>query len=681
MRYRWITILFALIHIAVFAQDPIWHDRIDSSVIQVLRVRSKLTVTPIQSTDLRRTASPLGEADPVKYIQTLPGVSTGMEGSSAFYVRGGNGGNNLTTLDGVPIYGTGHLLGLTTAYPFEIIERSDFYAGGFPSDVGGFTSSLLRLKSISGDYQTAKSSVFANNFLVGALVSNPLKKNCSSLLTSFRISPFGLEYNLIRPQFKTGLSLPDQINTKAGDMFIKASWKIGDHDNVFLSLFGSIDQYGYNPDKSSSQSLGWSNVIANLAWERVTAFGWKMEVRLSHNGFRAVQNQQHVIKPKTTRMALQSSLTEEGLQAMVSKQVSPKLNIQSGADGFVSFFMPGVSKVYNRKKLIATAGRSLTTVRGSMHGLFNYSNGPFRTTAGFRATVFGAGDHMICNPSSDLLVSYDLSPVISIKATYDHTIQYFHSLEGIPTGWSMEMLIPSNMKNKPELADQAWVGFDYSSGSLYISGGGFYKQMKNLVFYSDASSFFNSNWREWQSNLESGTGRSFGLEVISRIETNRLNGQLSYTLSHTDRVFSSMNDGRPFPFKFDRRHIINLTGEYKFSKSQSLTAGLSYMSGHWETVKSGSYYVYSLGSEDRRETAEADYTSHPNNFHLHAYFRMDCGYHLTIGKKRNQNLSFGIYNLTNRHNTYSLSWDSEESKWKKLSIFPIMPNFTYRVNF
>ena len=120
MRYRWITILFALIHIAVFAQDPIWHDRIDSSVIQVLRVRSKLTVTPIQSTDLRRTASPLGEADPVKYIQTLPGVSTGMEGSSAFYVRGGNGGNNLTTLDGVPIYGTGHLLGLTTAYPFEI---------------------------------------------------------------------------------------------------------------------------------------------------------------------------------------------------------------------------------------------------------------------------------------------------------------------------------------------------------------------------------------------------------------------------------------------------------------------------------------------------------------------------------------------------------------------------------
>ena len=37
--------------------------------------------------------------------------------------------------------------------------------------------------------------------------------------------------------------------------------------------------------------------------------------------------------------------------------------------------------------------------------------------------------------------------------------------------------------------------------------------------------------------------------------------------------------------------------------------------------------------------------------------------------------------LVNRHNAYSLSWDSEDGRWKKLSIFPIMPNFTYRISF
>jgi hypothetical protein len=61
---------------------------------------------------------------------------------------------------------------------------------------------------------------------------------------------------------------------------------------------------------------------------------------------------------------------------------------------------------------------------------------------------------------------------------------------------------------------------------------------------------------------------------------------------------------------------------------------------------------------------------------------MDVGYHMTLqGKKNLHDLSLGIYNLTNRHNAYSLSWDSEDGRWKKLSIFPIMPNFTYRVSF
>lgn len=39
-----------------------------------------------------------GESDAIKYIQTLPGVSTGAEGASAIYVRGGNIGSNVMTL-------------------------------------------------------------------------------------------------------------------------------------------------------------------------------------------------------------------------------------------------------------------------------------------------------------------------------------------------------------------------------------------------------------------------------------------------------------------------------------------------------------------------------------------------------------------------------------------------------
>ena len=133
MRRSSLAIALALLPLTLSAQNTEWNERIDSSVVEARRLRPEMTVIRINPADLRRTASPMGEADPIKFIQTLPGVSSGMEGSSAYYVRGGNEGNNLTTLDGIPIYGTGHLLGLTTAYPSEIVSRNRFYAGGFPT--------------------------------------------------------------------------------------------------------------------------------------------------------------------------------------------------------------------------------------------------------------------------------------------------------------------------------------------------------------------------------------------------------------------------------------------------------------------------------------------------------------------------------------------------------------------
>ena len=686
MRFHILSIILMFLPVALFAQNAVWNERIDSSVIQARRVRPELTVIPINTADLRRTASPLGEADPIKFIQTLPGVSTGMEGSSAYYVRGGNEGNNLTTLDGIPIYGTGHLLGLTTAYPSEIVSTNDFYAGGFPSDVGGFTSSLLQLTTADGDFEKTRSSLFVNNFLAGAQVSKPRKGNKSSLLASVRVSPLGLEYNLLRPLMDEGLSVPDHINALVGDAFVKVTWKTRDRERIFLSVFGSYDRYGFSPNKTSSQALGWSNLIGNLAWIRESASGWEWESKLSHNDFRAFQDQTQKINSNTTRMSLQSALIEEGLQTKASKELNARLRVQTGADAYLSFFQPGVSKVYQNRERAATAGKSLITGRGSLYGQMGFNSGPFHATAGLRGTVFFSKDYTTVKPIADLLVSFELTPSLTVKATYDHAVQFFHSLEGIPTGWSMEMLIPSTSQNRPETADQAWAGVEYDHGPVTFSIGGFYKSMKDLVFFADASSFFNSGWREWQYNLESGTGTSYGLEFLSRVETKRFSGQLSYTLSKTDRVFQSLNFGHPIPFKFDRRHMLNFTGEYKLSKgekaSHSLTAGVSFMNGHWETVKSGSYPIYSLGSEDKREEKEADYTSHPNNFQLPAYFRMDVGYHLTLqGKKNQHELSLGIYNLTNRHNAYSLSWDSEAGRWKKLSIFPILPNFTYRITF
>ena len=90
-----------LLYMAVFSvnaqnvgemRDTIRSSRIVSDRIVERDAGTRIIALP----ELRSMVSATGDADVIKYIQTLPGVSTGAEGSSAIYVRGGNIGSNLT---------------------------------------------------------------------------------------------------------------------------------------------------------------------------------------------------------------------------------------------------------------------------------------------------------------------------------------------------------------------------------------------------------------------------------------------------------------------------------------------------------------------------------------------------------------------------------------------------------
>ncbi|HOG41131.1 MAG TPA: Plug domain-containing protein, partial [Bacteroidales bacterium] len=125
-RIYYIAILF-LIFIgcgSLSAQEAVpIRDAIKQSVIVDSRImRQQQGLTTIQIEAIKGIISPAGEGDAIKFIQTLPGVSTGAEGTSSYYVRGGNSGNNAVTLDGVPIYGISHLMGMTSTIPAEIVS-------------------------------------------------------------------------------------------------------------------------------------------------------------------------------------------------------------------------------------------------------------------------------------------------------------------------------------------------------------------------------------------------------------------------------------------------------------------------------------------------------------------------------------------------------------------------------
>ena len=172
-----------------------------------------------------------------------------------------------------------------------------------------------------------------------------------------------------------------------------------------------------------------------------------------------------------------------------------------------------------------------------------------------------------------------------------------------------------------------------------------------------------------------------GAEFLYEKEGDILGYKISYTLSKTDRVFPDVNEGNPFPAKFDRRHILNVQASWTIVKDERKEIGLTglytFQSGHWETVAAGEYTAFLPFGH----TLSIDYFTSTNNYRMPDYQRIDIGVYTKWGTKAQNSLNIGIFNLLNRHNPFTITYDDESGDWRQVSLLPIMPSISYSVEF
>lgn len=285
------------------------------------------------------------------------------------------------------------------------------------------------------------------------------------------------------------------------------------------------------------------------------------------------------------------------------------------------------------------------------------------------------------DPEAGLSAKLRITKGLFVEVTGDWTTQYYHTLEGIPLGWSMELLVPTSTSRPPEKALQLYAGLFSSFGEHLLTVGAYMKQMKNLVYFSDASLIFSPAIAGWSNNIKVGLGTSRGVEFLYEKDGESLDWRVAYTLSKSDRTFEDINKVVTFPAKFDRRHILNVTASFDLHDNAkrhiSLTGFFTFQSGHRETVASGEYPALTfIGQEYTLE-----YFTTVNNYEMPPYIRLDLGCSIKFKTRRPQELNLGIYNVLNRHNPFSIIYDDRSGEWRKISLLPIMPSFNYRISF
>ena len=637
--------------------------------------------------------TPLGGSDIMRYVATLPGVSQGMEGGMGFYVRGGNSGNNRIELDGVPVYGSTHLFGLFSTFNPDIIQSTTFRTGGIPVSSGDMLASLTEIKTLNPDTIKFSGKYSLSPFMTSASINLPINKKIG-ILSAGRISLLWPEYLLIKSIAKTETDFNPQI----ADFYIKVTDNINDNHKLSASTYVSTDYFLFAVS-NLKMILNWGNFNGRIGWN------WKMNKKMQlqtffyYNHFYSGQKQTYFKNDLridlTSNLLAQSALTEEVLQSSLRLKIH-NINIQTGLSIKNQYFEPLTQETLTSKQNdISVFNNNLGTQSITTFGEINFKKRQLYATFGLRENLYLIGYKTIFLTDIRFNSTYTLKNNIGFEISYDLLTQTHHSLEGLPVGWSLDLIIPANNDLKPEVSNQLYFGSFWSNNTYMISGGFYYKQMNNLVSYINPINAFSVQNASWKDGVTSGTGKSYGMEVRVTRKSNRLNSELSYTLSNTTRQFDLINSGNPFPFKFDRRHILNLNNQVitkkTKTKEQRFNFSLSYYTGNKATIPIGEYkgitppywtiyHSNPINSVQNEMSYSRQVMSDENNYTMPNYFRIDIGYSfLKTGKKYTNELTLGIYNILNRENPYLIFY--QDNQWKQLSILPIIPSIEWTIGF
>lgn len=238
---------------------------------------------------------------------------------------------------------------------------------------------------------------------------------------------------------------------------------------------------------------------------------------------------------------------------------------------------------------------------------------------------------------------------------------------------------------KPQTGDQYSIGYyrNFKANTIETSIEAYYKTLDNFLDFRGGALLTMNHHIE--TDVIGTQGRAYGLELMLKKVTGKLNGWISYTYSRsflkTAGVESgeTINDGMEYPSNYDKPHDVTVISNYRFSRRFSLSLNFTYSTGRPVTVPLQRYVLD--GSQ------RLLYTNR-NQARIPDYYRVDFAMNIEgnhkIRKLAHSSWSLSIYNVTGRKNAYSVFFRTEngEIKGYKLSIFaqPI-PTITYNFRF
>lgn len=687
-------------------------------------VSTEMSTEKLTAKDIKQIPMVLGEADVIKSIQLLPGVSAPNEGSGGFNVRGGSADQNLILLDEAIVYNPSHLFGFFSVFNADALKDATIYKGGIPSKYGGRLSSVLDIRMREGSNKKFSATGGIGLLSSRVTLETPLGKvhengaNGSMLISGRRSYA-----DIFLPLF------PDTTINRNKlyfyDLNFRSNYRLSTKDRVFLSGYFGRDRI----DVPNGFGNSWGNITGTLRWNHLFSSKLFMNVSAIYS------NYDYEIKfyPGNS-FKWQSSLSNLNFKADFDFYANEKHNIKFGLGSIYYTFNPGNITPFGSKSSLVATNNPLKyalenyaylqddyKINSNLSVMYGLRISNFAQLANESIPVYNNDQPVVFNPTINnyqkgtvksynkskrntwlnnsygleprINVNYQISESASIKTGYNRMFQYIHLLSTATSPTPLDIYTPSSSFIKPQISDQIASGYfkNIKDNKYELSVEGYYKWMQNQFDFIDGASPLLNNSPE--TILLNGSARSYGLEFMVKKGEGRFTGWISYTLSKAERKTPGINGGRGinngeyYATNYDKPHNLAVTANYKLSEKWSFSANFIFQSGRPITYPESKYTFNGLSVPEYSER---------NAHRLPAYHRLDVS--ATLKGKESKRLKsqwvFGIYNIYNRQNAANITFRESViinnnnyevgtgiNKAYKLTYFGIVPSVSYEFKF
>lgn len=659
----------------------------------------------------------LGENDVLKALAQFPGVQQGQEGSAGIFVRGGSPDQNLILLDGAPVYNASHLMGFLSVFNPEAIQSVDLYKGNFPARFGGRLSSVIDVQMKEGNMHKRHTDVTLGLISSKITHEGPIKKGKSSYFVSARRTLLDLGLTTFSHLSQIGASEKWIPQLSFYDVNAKLKFTLNPASHLSLSFYKGGDRMSYKSIYTDTENndititddsqfhLKWGNSLFASRWNSQINKHLFMNASLSavlfkyDMGFNFEQNVESDTDDYNNSSEVEYISKVNTNQLKVEFDWYPNKNhtVKFGSENALSFFIPGEQEFSKSEGGKITSGNSTEhNFTFNLFGEDHFSlNEKWKLDVGLRYDTYLCDSKVFQNISPRINIDYLLSEKAAFSLSWAKMFQPIHLLTNNSLGLPSDIWVPATTNTTPEKSSIVSLTGSFNfTPKLSLVSAAYYKSMEGVISYQSGYGFINIS-EDWESIVQQGKGRTWGLENALNYETRQLKCWANYTMSWNQRKFNDINNGNYFPYKYDRRHDINLGFLWKISPMLDFSATWVYQTGQAVSVAEQDYLGYPdlMGNSfyDFLTDLEIDdydriqaYSSY-NNYRLPAFHHLDIS--LTKRQKvRNttRELKLGVYNVYARQNIYLYyPYTNNEGvrKYKQVCIFPILPSISYRIIF